>query len=61
MAYGNVIAYDEVLFEIGDISPIREDDIYGGYRVKITAKYDTITTPFCIDVSTASRKNWSVE
>lgn len=43
---------DEVSFEIGDISPIREDDIYGGYRVKLTAKYDTITTPFCIDVST---------
>lgn len=43
---------DEVTFEIGDISPIREDDIYGGYRVKLTAKYDTITTPFRIDVST---------
>ena len=24
---------DDVTFEIGKISPIREDDIYGGYRV----------------------------
>ena len=34
------------------IGLIRPDDIYGGYRVKITAIYDTIHTPFQIDVST---------
>lgn len=28
---------DDVVFEIRDISPIREDDIYGGYRVKLDA------------------------
>ena len=43
---------DEVTFAIGAISPIREDDIYGGYRVSLEAKYDTILTPLTIDVST---------
>ena len=28
------IAFDDgVIFEIGTISPIREDDIYGGYSI----------------------------
>ena len=28
------IAFDDgVIFEIGTISPIREDDIYGGYNI----------------------------
>lgn len=43
---------DYVVFELGNISPIREDDIYGGYRVMIKAKYETILTPLSIDVST---------
>lgn len=43
---------DDVVFELGNISPIREDDIYGGYRVMIKAKYETILTPLSIDVST---------
>ena len=43
---------DDVLFEIGDISPIREDDLYGGYRVMVKAKLDTMLTPLSIDVST---------
>ena len=47
------IAYDDgVVFEIGTISPIREDDIYGGYRVMLNAKFDTLLTPLSIDVST---------
>ena len=41
-----------VSFEIGTISPIREDDIYGGYRVMLNARFDTIITPLSIDVST---------
>lgn len=33
------IAFDDgVVFEIRTISPIREDDIYGGYRVMLNAK-----------------------
>ena len=43
---------DGVVFEIGTISPIREDDIYGGYRVMLTARLDTLLTPLSIDVST---------
>lgn len=43
---------DGISFEIGTISPIREDDIYGGYRVALNAKFDTLLTPMTIDVST---------
>ena len=43
---------DDVSFEICDISPIREDDLYGGYRVMVKAKLDTMLTPLSIDVST---------
>lgn len=48
----NIEFDDGVLFEIGTISPIREDDIYGGYRVMLSAKFDTLLTPLSIDVST---------
>lgn len=48
-----VIPYnDGVSFTIDAISPIRENDLYGGYRVAIKAKFDTILTPLSIDVST---------
>ena len=43
---------DGVTFEVGTVTPIRDDDIYGGYRVMLNAKYDTIVTPLSIDVST---------
>lgn len=43
---------DDVTFEVGTATPIRDDDIYGGYRVMLNAKYDTIVTPLSIDVST---------
>ena len=43
---------DGVVFEIGTISPIRADDIYGGYRVMLNARFDTLLTPLSIDVST---------
>ena len=47
------IAFDDgVVFEIGTISSIREDDIYGGYRVMLNAKLDMLLTPLSIDVST---------
>ena len=48
----NIVLDDDVVFEIGTISPIREDDIYGGYRVMLNAKFDTLLTPLSIDVST---------
>ena len=43
---------DDVSFSLKGISPIREDDIYGGYRVALDAVYETIVTPMTIDVST---------
>ena len=43
---------DGVAFDIGAISPIREDDSYGGYRVMLNAKFDTLVTPLSIDVPT---------
>ena len=43
---------DDVSFEVGAIGPIRPDDIYGGFRVALTARYDTIEAPLTIDVST---------
>ena len=47
------ISFDDgVTFEIGAISPIREDDIYGGYRIMLNAKFDTLLTPLSIDIST---------
>lgn len=42
---------DGVVFEIGTISPIREDDMYGGFRVMLNARFDTLLTPLSIDVS----------
>lgn len=37
---------DAVRFSVGNISPIREDDAYGGYRVMLDARFDTILVPF---------------
>jgi len=43
---------DDVGFKINSIMPIRRDDSYGGFRVRIDAVYDTIVTPLSIDIST---------
>ena len=43
---------DEVSFQIISIEPIRKDDVYGGYRVRLDATYDTVLTPLSIDIST---------
>lgn len=42
---------DNVNFELGTVSPIREDDIYGGFRVSLKARFDTIVVPLSIDVT----------
>ncbi len=42
---------DDIYFESVSILPIRKDDVYGGYRVRLDAKFDTITTPLSIDIS----------
>lgn len=43
---------DDVVFTVKSIAPIRKDDIYGGYSVRLDAIYDTIITPLSIDIST---------
>ncbi len=43
---------DDVSFEIKSVEQIRKDDVYGGYCVRLDAKYDTIITPLSIDIST---------
>jgi len=43
---------DEVTLVLDHIIPIREDDEYGGYRVAIIAKYESINTPLKIDITT---------
>lgn len=43
---------DDVCFEIKTISPIRKDDRYRGYCVRLDATYDTIVTPLSVDIST---------
>lgn len=48
----NITIDDEVTFSFSGIDSIRDDDVYGGYRVSIIADYDTITTPMQIDITT---------
>lgn len=43
---------DNVTFKIQSVLPIRKDDIYGGFCVRLNAIYDTIITPLSIDIST---------
>lgn len=43
---------DEVTLLTGDIVPIRGDDEYGGYRATILARYESITTPLKLDITT---------
>jgi predicted nucleotidyltransferase component of viral defense system len=43
---------DEVTLTQDHILPIREEDEYGGYRVAIVARYESINTPLKIDITT---------
>ena len=43
---------DDVELIISAVTAIRADDKYGGYRIKLTAKYSTVETPFSVDIST---------
>ena len=48
----NIEINDHVNFTFIGIESIRDDDLYGGYRVSIKASYDTIVTPLSIDITT---------
>ena len=43
---------DDVSFQLVSIKPIRRDDHYGGFCVRIDAVYAMIVTPLSIDIST---------
>lgn len=43
---------DEIKFDFIRLEPIREDDLYGGYRVMMEANYGKIAAPMSMDVST---------
>jgi hypothetical protein len=42
---------DDVKFNVVSVMPIRKDDRYGGFRVRMDAAYDSIETPLSIDIS----------
>ena len=43
---------DKVTLALDHIVPIRGEDEYGGYRVALIAKYESINTPLKIDITT---------
>ena len=43
---------DEVTFTLDHIDPIRDDDEYGGYRVAVISRFESINTPLKIDITT---------
>jgi predicted nucleotidyltransferase component of viral defense system len=42
---------DVVTLSLDHILPIREEDEYGGYRVAVIARYESINTPLKIDIT----------
>ena len=46
---------DNVMFEISNLSPIKEDNDYGGYKFKLIAIQSNVKVRFSIDVSTGPR------
>lgn len=45
---------DDIGWDLKSIAPIRHDDMYGGFRVKLIATYKGIIVPFSIDISTGN-------
>ena len=43
---------DNVNFSYVGLLSIRDNDVYGGYRVMLNARYDTILVPLSVDIST---------
>jgi predicted nucleotidyltransferase component of viral defense system len=43
---------DDTTFTLDYITPIRDDDEYGGYRAAIVARYESINTPLKFDITT---------
>jgi predicted nucleotidyltransferase component of viral defense system len=47
-----IVIDDNVIFKYIEVEHIRKDDFYGGFRVSLQAKYDTIIIPLHIDITT---------
>lgn len=45
-------ADDSITFEIADISPIRDEDAYGGYSILLTGRLENVRQSFHVDVAT---------
>ena len=43
---------DDVILTLNSITSIRDEDEYGGFRLMINAKYETINTPLKVDITT---------
>jgi hypothetical protein len=48
----NILVEDGITFHINCVAAIRNDDVYGGFRVGITSKFDRIITPLKLDITT---------
>jgi predicted nucleotidyltransferase component of viral defense system len=48
----SVDTWDGITFKCERLEPIRDDDLYGGYRVLLQADYGKIAAPMSMDVST---------
>lgn len=42
---------DDAIFGLNQITPIRDDDEYGGFRAAVTAEYESIRVPLKIDLT----------
>lgn len=43
---------DDVTLSLDTITPIRDEDEYGGFRAALTVRYESISTPLKIDITT---------
>jgi predicted nucleotidyltransferase component of viral defense system len=48
----NIDLDDDIHFVVNNLALIRKDDIYGGYRARLDAVFDSIITPLSVDIST---------
>ena len=46
---------DDIIFEVKKVVHIREDDVYGGYRVSLDAVFDTLHVALKIDLTTGDK------
>lgn len=45
-------ADDSIIFEIADISPIRDEDAYGGFSILLTGHLENVRQSFHVDIAT---------